>query len=136
MSNTMADREWRPDNDYKVDRDLQKDKLYTGITNFVSQDLMVTESMGHVWDRSQERLGTTDKSVIKLRSVLIDAAKDLERGIDPPAVDASLPYKSIRSAEKILAPGEDWRILGTDEDPTVIEKLGVQSSESAVAGGG
>ncbi len=42
----MKEREWRPDNDYKVDRDLQKDKLYTGITNFVSQDMMVTESMG------------------------------------------------------------------------------------------
>ena len=136
MSNTMKEREWRPDNDYKVDRDLQKDKLYTGITNFVSQDLMVTESIGAIWDRSQERLGTTDKSVIKMRQVLIDAAKNLEKGIDPPAIDANLPYKSIRSAEKILAPGEDWRILGTDEDPTVIEKLGLRDAESAVAGGG
>jgi phthalate 4,5-dioxygenase len=28
-----------------------------------------------------------------------------------------LPYLSIRSAEKILAPGEDWRVLGTERDP-------------------
>jgi hypothetical protein len=40
------------------------------------------------------------------------------------AVDAGLDYKSIRGAEKILEPGEDWRVLGTDEDPVVQEALG------------
>jgi hypothetical protein len=97
---------------------------------------MVTESAGAIWDRSQEHLGTTDKSIIKMRQILINAAKNLAKGIEPPAIDPSRPYKSIRSAEKILAPGEDWRILGTDEDPIVIEKLGLQEQESAVAGGG
>ena len=37
------------------------------------------------------------------------------------SVDPNLPYKGIRSAEKILAPGEDWRLLGTDADPIVVE---------------
>jgi hypothetical protein len=134
--NGIRDREWRPDNDYKVDRGLQKSKLWTGITNFVSQDLMVTESAGEIWDRSKEHLGTTDKSIIKMRQILINAAKNLAKGIEPPATDPGLNYKSIRSAEKILAPGEDWRILGTDDDPMVIEKLGLQQQESAVAGGG
>jgi hypothetical protein len=132
----IRDREWRPDNDYKVDRDLQRSTLYAGITNFVSQDLMVTESAGQIWDRSKEHLGTTDKSIIKLRAILINAAKDLAQGIAPPATDPQLNYRSIRSAEKILAPGEDWRLLGTDEDPIVIEKLGLHQAESAVAGGG
>ena len=134
-NNTMADREWRPDNDYLIDRDVQRTKLYTGIPNFVSQDMMVTESAGAIWDRSQEHLGTTDRSIIKLRSVLIDAAKDLAKGIEPPAVDPTLPYRSIRSAEKILAPGEDWRILGTDADPVVIEKLGLRDAAEAPAAG-
>ena len=135
-TNTLADREWRPDNDYKIDRNLQKSTFYTGITNFVSQDMMVTESAGGIWDRSQEHLGTTDKSIIKMRSLLLKAAKDLEQGIEPPAVGGDLPYKSIRSAEKILAPGEDWRILGTDEDPMVIEKLGLREPSEAPAAGG
>jgi hypothetical protein len=81
-------------------------------------------------------LGTTDKSLIKMRSLLLKAAKDLEKGIDPPVVSGDLPYKSIRSAEKILAPNEDWRILGTDEDPTVIEKLGLREPSEAPAAGG
>jgi hypothetical protein len=135
-TNTLADREWREDNDYKIDRDIQKSTLYTGINNFVSQDMMVTESAGGIWDRSKEHLGTIDKSIIKMRSLLLKAAKDLEKGIEPPAVAAGLPYKSIRSAEKVLAAGEDWRILGTDEDPTVIEKLGLREASEAPAAGG
>jgi len=135
-SATMSMREWRPDNDYKIDRAMQKDTLYTGITNFVSQDMMVTESAGAIWDRSQEHLGTTDRSIIKMRAILLKAAKDLEKGIEPPARDPNLPYRSIRSAEKILAPGEDWRVLGTDEDPTVIEKLALRGAAEAPAAGG
>jgi hypothetical protein len=30
----------------------------------------------------------------------------------------------IRGAQKILAGSEDWRVLGTDADPTVQEALG------------
>jgi phthalate 4,5-dioxygenase oxygenase subunit len=132
----IREREWRADNDYKIDRDVQKTRLYTGISNFVSQDLMVTESAGAIWDRSHEHLGTTDKSIIKMRSILINAAKDLAKGIEPPATDPSLSYRSIRSAEKVLEPGEDWRVLGTDADPMVIEKLGLQKAAPEVAAGG
>jgi hypothetical protein len=56
-----------------------------------------------------------------MRELLIKAAKDLENGMEPPALDLSYPYDSIRSAEKILGPGEDWRLLGTPEDTIVAE---------------
>jgi hypothetical protein len=39
-------------------------------------------------------------------------------------VGEGLDYTSIRSAEKILEPGEDWRLLGTADDPVVQEALG------------
>jgi hypothetical protein len=92
---------------------------------------MVTESAGAIWDRSQEHLGTTDKSIITLRRILINAAKDLARGGAPPAVDPSLPYETIRSAEKVLAPGEDWRVLGTNDDPMVQRYESEQPVEAA-----
>ena len=72
-----------------------------------------------IYDRTQEHLGTTDKAIIRMRRILIEAAKDLANGIEPPATDPSLPYDTIRSAEKILAPGEDWRVFGTNDDPMV-----------------
>ena len=49
------------------------------------------------------------------------AATDLANGIEPKGLDPSYPYDSIRSAEKILAPGEDWRLLGTSADPAVAQ---------------
>jgi hypothetical protein len=110
-------RQFTPENDYQVDRDYANSPFYSGIRDFGSQDMMVTESPGIVWDRTREHLGTTDKSIITMRKILIKAAKDLANGIEPPAIDPSLPYKEIRGAEKVLEPGEDWRRLGTREDP-------------------
>jgi phthalate 4,5-dioxygenase oxygenase subunit len=72
--------------------------------------------MGTVYDRTSEHLGTTDKAIIRMRELLIQAAQDLANGIEPPALDTSFPYTDIRSAEKILARGEDWRLLSTPAD--------------------
>jgi hypothetical protein len=70
-----------------------------------------------------------------MRSLLIKAAKDLANGIEPPALDG-IDFTSIRSGEKILAPGEDWRLVGSDEDPAVMRSLGKSEAEiEAVAGG-
>jgi hypothetical protein len=52
---------------------------------------------------------------------MLRAAQDLAEGKEPPAVGADHDYRNIRSAEKILAPGEDWWILGTNDDPIVQE---------------
>jgi hypothetical protein len=43
--------------------------------------------------------------------------RDLARGIEPPATDGALDFTRIYGAERILAPGQDWRDLGTDKDP-------------------
>jgi len=36
---------------------------------------------------------------------------------------AARDYRSIRGAEKILEPGEDWCVLGTSDDPVVQEAV-------------
>jgi hypothetical protein len=83
--------------------------------------------MGTVYDRTSENLGTTDKAIIRMREMLIKGAQDLANGIEPPALDQAFDWASVRSAEKILAPGEDWRLLATDADETYV-KLQVASS--------
>ncbi len=108
-------------NHYRIDRELQKTATFSGVSDFVSQDFMVTESMGPIYDRSQEHLGTTDISIIRMRTVLLEAAKALAAGGEPPALDVK--FREIRGAEKILADDEDWRILGTEGDPAVQEAL-------------
>jgi len=114
------------DNDFRMDRVAQRGGIFSGVSDFVSQDFMVTESMGTIYDRTQEQLGSTDKAISRMRHILLSAAKGLAAGKEPPALGGDLDYRSIRGAEKILEPGEDWRILGTDDDPIVQEALGIE----------
>ena len=52
---------------------------------------MVTETMGPIYDRSKEHLGTSDKAVIYMRRLLLRVAQDLENGIEHPILnDATL----------------------------------------------
>ena len=110
-------REVSPENDYLINREVQKTINYTGIYGVPQQDMAMTESMGAIFDRSHEHLGTSDAAIIRFRRNLIKAAEALERGIEPPGTDPSYPYHKVRAAERIIAPGDDWRVLGTDKDP-------------------
>jgi phenylpropionate dioxygenase-like ring-hydroxylating dioxygenase large terminal subunit len=118
-------RTYLPENDYNIDREAQRHRTFSGVADFVSQDLMVTESMGSIYDRSQERLATIDKAVIRMRQILLSSAKALaEDGTPPPALASpDRDFRAIRAAEKNLEDGEDWRRLGTDDDPAVQEAL-------------
>ena len=44
----------------------------------------------------------------------------------PARLGGSGDFQAIRGAEKVLADGEDWRVLGTDADPTVRETLSLR----------
>lgn len=116
-------REYTAENDYQMDREAQRRSSFSGVPNIVAQDLMVTESMHPIYDRTQEHLGTTDLAIVKMRSQLMQAAKDLRAGAQPPGLDPATDLRNVRAAEKVLEPGEDWRRLGTDDDPAVQEAL-------------
>jgi phenylpropionate dioxygenase-like ring-hydroxylating dioxygenase large terminal subunit len=95
-------------NDYFIDRDKQKTESYTGIDSIFLQDQMATESMGAIYDRTQERLGTSDMMVIRTRKRLIDAARALrDRGEVPPGVDQPGVY-AIRSGGAVLPRTANW----------------------------
>jgi hypothetical protein len=111
------------DNDFKLDHESRRDGIFSGVSDFVSQDFMVTESMGPVYDRSQEQLGSTDRAITRMRHILLSAARGLAEGAEPPAVTGD--FRGVRGAEKILEAGEDWRLLGTDADPVVQEAYGI-----------
>jgi phthalate 4,5-dioxygenase oxygenase subunit len=119
------------DNDYLIDRELQKNgTIYTGILgSFGNQDTMARQTA--FTDRTKEHLGTLDRKIILMRRLLINAAKNLERGIEPPALEPSLPYDRIRVPDKVLLPGEDWTTLGTERDPNY-QRLFATASPLAV----
>ncbi len=71
-------------NDFLIDRQMQRTVNYTGIPGANTQDAAVTDSMGPIYDRTHERLGTTDVAIIHMRRQLIRMARDLAQGIEPP----------------------------------------------------
>jgi phenylpropionate dioxygenase-like ring-hydroxylating dioxygenase large terminal subunit len=96
-------------NDFLVDRELQKSgESYSGIRGIRQQDAAVTGSMGPIYQRHQEHLGTTDALIIRTRRRLIQAAKGLrDEGILPPGVDEPEIYRQ-RSGGVILPRSADW----------------------------
>jgi nitrite reductase/ring-hydroxylating ferredoxin subunit len=97
-------------NDYEIDRERQSSGLsYTGLANVPLEDQAVTESMGAIYDRSHEHLGTSDAMVIRTRRRLVNAAKALrQEGTIPPGVDNPEVYR-IRSGGIILPRSADWQ---------------------------
>jgi phenylpropionate dioxygenase-like ring-hydroxylating dioxygenase large terminal subunit len=99
-------------NDFEIDRDLQRTGKggagYSGILSLLMQDAAMTTSMGPIFDRSKERLGSADAMVIQVRRRLLNAVKaHMERGITPPGVDDPGVYQ-VRSGGVYLPDGADW----------------------------
>ena len=103
---------WRPipslDNDFFMDRAVQRTETYSGIPEFWAQDAAPQLSMGSVFDRSREHLGTTDLAIIAVRRRLLAAARLLrECGTAPEEVHSPESYM-VRSDAVLLPPGVSW----------------------------
>jgi hypothetical protein len=95
------------DNDYFMDWDAHRAKMFCGIPGFGVQDQAIQESQGPIVDRGQERLGTSDTAIIQVRKRLMGAARALsERGTPAPGMDPK-PYR-VRSASALLPANADW----------------------------
>jgi hypothetical protein len=96
-------------NDYMIDREWQASgESYSGIKGIRQQDMAVTGSMGSIYNRSREHLGTTDALIIRTRRCMLQAAKALrDHGITPPGVDNPEIY-ALRSGGVILHKDLDW----------------------------
>jgi len=92
------------DNDYLIDRDLQKSMgTYSGIPG-MAQDAMAQETMGPIYDRTQERLGTSDVMIIRTRRKLLDCVRAFGRGAPAPGVDRPELYR-MRSGGVVVPAG-------------------------------
>ena len=92
----------RLDNDYLIDRALQKTHSFTGIAGVRAQDAMVAETAGPIADRTREHLGSSDRAVVAMRRALIDAASACaERGVRPEGSTAPHLYR-VRATQTVL----------------------------------
>ena len=120
-------------NDYQIDREMQRTKNFTGIANIHLQDQAITESMGGIYERTREHLGTSDSMIIRTRMRLIRAAKALrEQGVEPALASNPAMYR-IRSGGVVIPRTADW-LEATQELRTVDREI--EEAKVAAATGG
>jgi len=102
------------ENDYFIDRQKQKTQTFTGIRGINTQDFALQEGMGPIVDRSKEHLGTTDKAIITLRQLLLEAVHAVAAGEPPRGVEPST-YERVRPYDAVIGPGKDWRVEFADD---------------------
>jgi phthalate 4,5-dioxygenase oxygenase subunit len=95
------------ENAFFWDYEVQRTKLFFGVTSNPLQDGAIQESMGHICDRTKEHLGTTDTAIIQMRKRLLSAARGVVKGEAAPGVDSPDAY-AIRPSGAILPVGADW----------------------------
>jgi Rieske oxygenase family protein len=101
-----------------VDREVQRTNSgpdgYTGIKGVLMQDQAVTESMGPIYDRSQEHLASGDAMIIRTRRRLLDAALALARNGEPaPCVDE--PEACLQRSGGVVVPRDADFVAATEE---------------------
>ena len=94
----------RRENDYLIDRTLQRESSFTGIHGISEQDQAIADSQGLIADRTRELLGQTDLGIVRFRNMVLAAASDVEAGRTPKAADRPDAYL-VRSGD-IVAPAD------------------------------
>jgi phthalate 4,5-dioxygenase oxygenase subunit len=100
-------------NDYLLDRQLQRTRQFFGVVGGWAQDAAVQESMGAIYTRWQEHLGSSDVGIIAVRRYLIDAAREFGAGAAAPGAADAQGYFA-RPAALLLARDASWADAARD----------------------
>jgi hypothetical protein len=97
-------------NDYGIDRAMQKNDSFSGITGIHLQDQAITESMGEITDFGFEHMAPSDVMVTQCRKRLIAAARAHRKsGAVPPGVDDPELFRGTRGGEFLAPANYDLR---------------------------
>jgi nitrite reductase/ring-hydroxylating ferredoxin subunit len=104
------------DNDYLIDREVQKRSNFTGITGISEQDAAIADSQGLIADRTNELLGQTDLGVVRFRQMMLNAADQVRAG--------ELPHGANSPDAYLVRSGDMMSDCGADLGQLVKERFG------------
>lgn len=107
-------------NDYAGEGSPKPHQPWKGIKKLQAQDIAMTESMGPLYDRTQEHLSTSDLVIAQVRRRLIAAARELEMGTEPPGLDPT-SYAFRPLAAELSREVEAW-------DEAIAERMRARSN--------
>jgi phenylpropionate dioxygenase-like ring-hydroxylating dioxygenase large terminal subunit len=96
------------ENDFHQDRELQKTGIYSGIAEFWAQDAAPQLTMGRIFNRTKEHLGTSDSGIITVRRRLTGATKKFAQDGETPYEVTHPDVYQIRADALFLEPAEPW----------------------------
>ena len=91
---------------------MRRGESWSGIFGFNPQDGAMTMNMGGpIFDRSKEHLVPADYAIIRMRRLLIDAARSVEDGGTPVGVAPDIDTTKIACASGLISSGDAWQDL-------------------------
>jgi phthalate 4,5-dioxygenase oxygenase subunit len=110
------------ENTWHQDRKAMKEGHFTGFTRFLPfEDFIVEESMGPIVDRTREYLGSSDQIIIRVRRLMINAAREFQRG--KPALgqeQTDLDYSRVRALSVRFPTEQNWREFDSMNPPPTL----------------
>ncbi len=85
---------------------------FTGIRGVPAQDMAMQESMGPIYDRTKEHLGSSDIAIFYFRRRMLNGVRSFMADGKPIGLDPSIPYERLRSAEKVVPIDTPWQEVG------------------------
>jgi phthalate 4,5-dioxygenase len=99
------------DNDWLQDRKaMARGTSHSGLRGVQMEDAVVQESMGPIYDRSKEHLGSSDIAVVRMRRLMLQSVRGFVANAQPPlGLAGAVEYRALRAEEKIIPLGTAWQ---------------------------
>ena len=90
----------------------------TGINGVTTQDVVMQESMGPIYDRTKEHLGASDAALIRMRRLMLDSVRRFTADGTPPlGLAEPIDYALIHARERLIPVDAPWQSID-DPDPS------------------
>jgi phthalate 4,5-dioxygenase oxygenase subunit len=100
-------------NNWLQDRAAMREGRWSGLAGVNLEDIAMQESMGAIYDRRKEHLGTSDIGVIRMRRLMLDAVRTFAAdGRAPLGLAMPVPYARLRAEEATIPLARSWKEIG------------------------
>jgi phthalate 4,5-dioxygenase oxygenase subunit len=91
---------------------MRRDESFSGMIGVNNEDIAVQESMGPIYDRTKERLGTSDVGIIRMRRIMLDGVRRFEAGGMPPGQAEPVEWARLAAEERMIPLTTPWQTVG------------------------
>jgi hypothetical protein len=86
----------------------------TGMPGLWPEDAACQSGVATIYDRTKENLGTSDIGIVRVRRMLLDAARKLAQGAPVPTLEAAASAYMVRAISITIPSGTDWSEIGRE----------------------